>query len=59
MKDGSWEREEVKVLHGHHEEAIPASELPNMSSLFKLNYQYIDRRIYEYHSVAMEIGDTK
>jgi len=47
---------ELKIVkYGHHEEAIPASKLQNISFLFKLNYQYIYRRVSEHQSVAMEI----
>lgn len=39
MKDGSWEGKDLKIVKcSHHEEAISAGKLPNISFLFKFNY---------------------
>lgn len=56
MKDGSWEGKDLKIVkYGHHEEAISASKVPNISFLFKFNYP-IFTEVSEYQPVAMEIG---
>lgn len=56
MKDGSWEGKDLKIVkYSHHEEAISAGKLPNISFLLKFNYPIFTQESLNIKSVAMEI----
>lgn len=58
MRDGSWEERDLKIVkYGHHEEAISASKLPNVSFLFKFNYPIFTEESLNINQLPWKYGD--